>query len=104
MGSRIQPVALGASPDAEVNRRLEEAKKGWWKDTEMFGVIGRVPDLLKSIVPVFEVYQKYFTNTIFILHTMQYKSFLNPYINLIIDLLKKNYDSTCICIIETHNC
>ena len=28
MGSRIQPVALGASPDAEVNRRLEEAKEG----------------------------------------------------------------------------
>ena len=54
MGSRIQPVALGASPDAEVNRRLEEAKEGWWKDTEMFGVIGIVPDLLKSIVPVFE--------------------------------------------------
>ena len=54
MGSRIQPAALGASPDAEVNRRLEEAKEGWWKATEMFGVIGIVPDLLKSIVPVFE--------------------------------------------------
>ena len=54
MGSRIQPVALGASPDAEVYRRLEEAKEGWWKDTEVSGVIGIVPDLLKSIIPVFE--------------------------------------------------
>jgi|TARA_B110000881_G_scaffold35103_1_gene27520 hypothetical protein len=54
MGSRIQPVALGSSPDVIVNQRLEESRDGWWKDTEMFGVIGRVPDLLKSIVPVFE--------------------------------------------------
>jgi len=54
MGSRIQPVALGASPDAEVNIRLEEGKEGWWKDTEMFGIVGIVPDLLKSIIPVVE--------------------------------------------------
>ena len=54
MGSRIQPVALGSSSDVIVNQRLEESRDGWWKDTEMFGVIGRVPDLLKSIVPVFE--------------------------------------------------
>ena len=54
MGSRIQPVALGSSPDVIVNQRLEESRDGWWKDTELFGVIGRVPDLLKSIVPVFE--------------------------------------------------
>ncbi|SVD12090.1 uncharacterized protein METZ01_LOCUS364944, partial [marine metagenome] len=54
IGSRIQPVALGASPDAIINQRLEESKEGWWKDTEMFGVIGRVPDLLESIFPVFE--------------------------------------------------
>ena len=54
MTSRISPVLEGQSPDPGVNQRLNEAREGWWQDTQMFGVIGRVPPLLKSIVPVFE--------------------------------------------------
>ena len=54
MTSRIQPVLEGDSPDAGVNERLQQAREGWWQDTQMFGVIGRVPPLLNSIVPVFE--------------------------------------------------
>ncbi len=54
MASRVQPVLEGDSPDAGVNERLSQAREGWWQDTQMFGVIGRVPGLLNSIVPVFE--------------------------------------------------
>ena len=54
MVSRVAPVSEGKSPDAGVNERLQQAKEGWWLDTQMFGVIGRVPALLNSIVPVFE--------------------------------------------------
>ncbi|RMH19292.1 MAG: hypothetical protein D6696_11015 [Acidobacteria bacterium] len=39
--------------DPELRQLLEEGAEGWWRDAEMFGVIGRVPALLKSIVPVF---------------------------------------------------
>ena len=53
MASRIQPLAPGASPDAEVNQLLQDGRDGWWGDAAMFGVIGRCPALLKSIVPVF---------------------------------------------------
>ncbi|NKB60460.1 MAG: hypothetical protein GKS00_29490 [Alphaproteobacteria bacterium] len=54
MASRVVPVSEGASPVAGVNERLQQAREGWWQDTQMFGVIGRVPSLLNSIVPVFE--------------------------------------------------
>ena len=54
MSSRIAPVLEGSSPDAGVNERLVQSREGWWQDTQMFGVIGRVPSLLNSIVPVFE--------------------------------------------------
>ncbi|NQV19782.1 MAG: hypothetical protein HQ511_00040, partial [Rhodospirillales bacterium] len=54
MTSRIEPVTGQTASDPGVKQRLAEAKDGWWKDTEMFGVIGRVPALLNSLVPVFE--------------------------------------------------
>jgi hypothetical protein len=54
MASRVQPVLEGQSPDPSVNERLAQSREGWWQDTQMFGVIGRVPPLLNSIVPVFE--------------------------------------------------
>ncbi len=53
MASRITPLAPGESPDAEVNELLEQGREGWWGDAAMFGVIGRNPALLKTIVPVF---------------------------------------------------
>jgi hypothetical protein len=53
MASRIPPLAPGASPDADVNQLLQDGRDGWWGDAAMFGVIGRCPELLKSIVPVF---------------------------------------------------
>ena len=53
MGTRITPLAPGDSPDPEVNELLEQGRDGWWEDPNMFGVIGRCPELLKAIVPVF---------------------------------------------------
>jgi hypothetical protein len=53
MGTRIQPLAPGDSPDPEVNQLLADGRDGWWADSAMFGVIGRNPAMLKSIVPVF---------------------------------------------------
>ncbi len=53
MASRIAPVAPGESPDPEVNELLQQGTEGWWADPAMFGVIGRNPELLKAIIPVF---------------------------------------------------
>jgi len=53
MATRITPLKPGESPDAEVNELLEQGRDGWWNDANMFGVIGRNPELLKTIVPVF---------------------------------------------------
>ncbi len=53
MASRIAPVAPGESPDPEVNEILQDGRDAWWADSAMFGVIGRNPELLKAIVPVF---------------------------------------------------
>lgn len=53
MPSRIQPVDRDNVQDEELKQLMQEGAEGWWRDTEMFGVIGRVPDLLKKIVPVF---------------------------------------------------
>ena len=52
MATRITPLKPGESPDAEVNELLEQGRDGWWNDANMFGVIGRNPELLKTIVPV----------------------------------------------------
>lgn len=56
MASRIQPVGTESTDDVELRRLLEEGAEGWWKDAQMFGVIGRVPELLKSVVPVFAAF------------------------------------------------
>ncbi len=56
MSSVVEPVKVGDSPDPKVNELLQQAKEGWWNDTAMFGVIARQPDLLKTIVPVFEAF------------------------------------------------
>jgi alkylhydroperoxidase family enzyme len=56
MSSVVQPIKPGDSPDPDVNTLLEQAKEGWWNDTAMFGVIARQPDLLKTIVKVFEAF------------------------------------------------
>ena len=53
MASRIQAVTKERTSDHALKELLIAGADGWWKDAEMFGVIGRVPDLLKSIVPVF---------------------------------------------------
>lgn len=54
MPTRITPLTPGESPDAQVNELLSAARDSWWADSAMFGVIGRRPELLKRIVPVFE--------------------------------------------------
>jgi uncharacterized peroxidase-related enzyme len=56
MASIVEPLRPGDSPDPQVNELLEQATTGWWNDSAMFGVIGRQPDLLKKIVPVFEAF------------------------------------------------
>ena len=56
MSSVVQPMKPGESPDSRVNELLQQAQEGWWNDTAMFGVIARQPDLLKTIVPVFEAF------------------------------------------------
>ncbi len=56
MPSRIEPLKPGESGDAEVNRILDDSVEGWFNDSAMFGLIGRQPDLLKTIVPVFEAF------------------------------------------------
>jgi len=53
MASRIAAIKPGESPDGEVNELLEQATEGWWADANMFGVIARNPENLKTIVPVF---------------------------------------------------
>lgn len=53
---RFKSLKPGQSPDPEVNRLLEGARTGWWKDTSMFGIVARQPILLKTIVPVFEAF------------------------------------------------
>ncbi|WP_430419579.1 carboxymuconolactone decarboxylase family protein [Methylibium petroleiphilum] len=53
---RFKSLKPGQSPDPEVNRLLDGARNGWWKDTSMFGIIARQPILLKTIVPVFEAF------------------------------------------------
>src|SRR5262245_53909831 len=52
--SRIKPLRPGESDDSSVNNVLNAAKTGWFQDTNMFGVIGQNPNLLRAIVPVFE--------------------------------------------------
>lgn len=56
MTSRIEPVKPQDVSGPGVKQRMTETKDGWWKDTEMFGAIGRVPSLLNSLVPVFEAF------------------------------------------------
>lgn len=56
MSTRIAPTKPGKSPDRKVNELLEGARTGWWADASMFGVIGRCPQLLKTIIPVFEAF------------------------------------------------
>jgi len=53
MASRVQPVTQERTTDVALRELLTAGAESWWKDAQMFGVIGRVPDLLKSIVPVF---------------------------------------------------
>jgi uncharacterized peroxidase-related enzyme len=56
MPSRIEPLEPGESDDEEVNEILRQFEDGWWADTAMMGTIGHQPDLLKSIIPVFEAF------------------------------------------------
>ena len=53
MATRIKPLGPGESSDETVNELLQQGRDGWWGDSAMFGVIGRNPELLKTIVPVF---------------------------------------------------
>lgn len=53
---RFKAIKPGQSADNDVNELLAGARNGWWQDTSMFGTIGRVPSLLKTIVPVFEAF------------------------------------------------
>ncbi len=56
MPTRIRPVTQDQTADPELQQLLKDGAEGWWHDTEMFGVIARVPDLLKSVVPVFAAF------------------------------------------------
>ena len=51
--ARIAPLKPGESDDPDVNQMLADGRDGWWTDPNMFGVIGRNPQLLKTIIPVF---------------------------------------------------
>ena len=53
MASRIEPITQQDTDDADLKQLLADGAEGWWKESNMFGVIARVPDLLKSVVPVF---------------------------------------------------
>ena len=54
MVSRVQPVSDDQITDPGVKERMAQSREGWWLVSQMCGVIGRVPPLLNSIVPVFE--------------------------------------------------
>lgn len=54
MPNRVEPLKPGESDDEEVNELLREAEEGWWGDSAMFGLIARNPQMVKTIVPVFE--------------------------------------------------
>lgn len=56
MPSRVEPLEPGESDDEEVNETLHQFEDGWWADTAMMGTVGRVPSLLKTIIPVFEAF------------------------------------------------
>ena len=53
MATRVQPITQQDTDDPDLRQLLQDGAEGWWKESGMFGVIARVPDLLKSIVPVF---------------------------------------------------
>ncbi len=50
MSARIQSIASSSDPD--VNAILQFAKSGF-ADTQMFGLLGRRPELLKRVAPLF---------------------------------------------------
>jgi alkylhydroperoxidase family enzyme len=52
MSTRIKPIAAGSSDDPAVNNLIDFAKQGFG-DTQMFGLLGRRPELLKRIASVF---------------------------------------------------
>lgn len=56
MSTIIQPLNPGESQDPDVNKLLQDSVEGWYQDSAMFGLMGRQPDLLKTIVPVFEAF------------------------------------------------
>ena len=56
MSSVVTSIKPGESPDDEVNKLLQDAVDGWWNDSAMFGAIAHQPDLLKTIIPVFEAF------------------------------------------------
>jgi alkylhydroperoxidase family enzyme len=52
MTTRIRPVTLGQSADAAIDGILQFSKAGFG-DTQMFGVLGRRPELLKRVAALF---------------------------------------------------
>jgi hypothetical protein len=52
MSTRIKPIAAGSSNDPAVNNLIDFAKQGVW-DTQMLGLLGRRPELLKRIASLF---------------------------------------------------
>lgn len=54
MGTRITPVAPGEGADDDVNGLIGFAgSENGFKDPEMFGLIGKSPELLKAVGPAF---------------------------------------------------
>lgn len=53
MATRLTPVKLGESKDPAVNAVIQFSKDGFG-DTQMFGLIGRRPELLKRTAALFE--------------------------------------------------
>lgn len=50
----ITPLRPDESQNAEVNKRLEEARTAWWNDSSFFGVLGHNPALLEATVKLFQ--------------------------------------------------
>ena len=53
MAMRLRPLTLGESPDPDVNGIIQFSKDGFG-DTGMFGLLGRRPEVLKRVAPMFE--------------------------------------------------
>ncbi|MFC4246867.1 carboxymuconolactone decarboxylase family protein [Natribaculum luteum] len=56
MTSRIDVLEPGETDDEEANRRLEEAREGWYGDSAFFGAMAHQPGLLTQLMDTFDAF------------------------------------------------